>query len=42
MVVDEMGSFYEELSFQHYLQHYSETKGTAEIQSCIGSAASVL
>ncbi len=28
-------SFYEELSFQHYLQHYSETKRTTEIQSCL-------
>ncbi len=26
MVVVEMESFYEELSFQHYLQHYSEIK----------------
>ncbi len=29
------GSFYEELSFQHYLQHYLETKRTTEIQSCL-------
>ncbi len=35
MVVDEMGSFYEELSFQHYLQHHSGTTRTAERQSCL-------
>ncbi len=30
------GSFYEELSFQHYLQHYSGTKKKkSEIQSCL-------
>ncbi len=35
MVVDEMGPFYEELSFQHYLQHYSGTTRATEIQSCL-------
>ena len=28
-------SLYEEHSFQHYLQHYSETVRTTEIQSCL-------
>ncbi len=32
MVIDEIGVVLEE---QHYLQHYSETKRTAEIQSCL-------
>ncbi len=29
------GLFYEELSFQHYLQHYSGTGRSTEIQSCL-------
>ena len=34
MLVLMIGSFYEALSFRHYLQHYSETDRTAEIQYC--------
>ena len=32
MVVIEIGSFYDELSFRHCLQHYSGTTKTTEIQ----------
>ena len=34
MVVLEIGIFYEELSFGHYLQHYSGISRTTEIQLC--------
>ena len=45
MAVIEIGSFYGELSFRHYFQHYSLTTRTSGIQvlsTCMSSSASQL